>query len=143
MVHCLFIRSQTNSYQVLEILREDQAIKRFVLAHPVCLRISLHHFMGISVKHQPIGLFLSQLWYTMEIIERAGSVDSKPCIIPVNTSSKLFGDIGDPISNPTHYLNMASALQYMTFTRPDISYVVQQVCLHMHDPREPHMTALK
>jgi hypothetical protein len=99
--------------------------------------------MGISVKHQPIGLFLSQRWYTMEIIERAGSVDSKPCIIPVNTSSKLFGDIGDPISNPTHYLNMASALQYMTFTRPDISYVVQQVCLHMHDPREPHMTALK
>ena len=26
---------------------------------------------------------------------------------------------------------------------PDIAYVVQQVCLHMHDPREPHLAALK
>ncbi|GJV03341.1 zinc finger MYM-type protein 1-like protein [Tanacetum coccineum] len=26
------------------------------------------------------------------------------------------------------------ALQYLTFTRPDISYVVQQICLYMHDP---------
>jgi hypothetical protein len=31
----------------------------------------------------------------------------------------------------------------MTFTRPDIAYAVQQVCLHMHDPREPHLTAVK
>ncbi|GKA33829.1 ribonuclease H-like domain-containing protein, partial [Tanacetum coccineum] len=35
------------------------------------------------------------------------------------------------------------SLQYLTFTRPDISYVVQQVCLYMHDPREPHFAALK
>ena len=26
---------------------------------------------------------------------------------------------------------------------PDIAYAVQQVCLHMHTPREPHFTALK
>ncbi|GKF19746.1 ribonuclease H-like domain-containing protein [Tanacetum coccineum] len=38
---------------------------------------------------------------------------------------------------------MAGALQYLTFTRLDISYVVQRVCLYMHDPREPHYTALK
>lgn len=35
------------------------------------------------------------------------------------------------------------ALQYLTFTRPNISYAVQQVCLHMHDPREPHLAVLK
>jgi hypothetical protein len=29
------------------------------------------------------------------------------------------------------------------FTRPDITYAVQQVCLHMHDTREPHLAALK
>ncbi|GKA33937.1 ribonuclease H-like domain-containing protein [Tanacetum coccineum] len=32
---------------------------------------------------------------------------------------------------------------YLTFTRPDISYAVQQVCLYMHDPREPYFSALK
>ncbi|GJZ90888.1 ribonuclease H-like domain-containing protein, partial [Tanacetum coccineum] len=34
-------------------------------------------------------------------------------------------------------------LWYLTFTRPDTSYAVQQVCLYMHDPREPHFSALK
>jgi hypothetical protein len=27
--------------------------------------------------------------------------------------------------------------------QPDVAYVVQQVCLHVHDPREPHLTAIK
>ncbi|GJY72403.1 ribonuclease H-like domain-containing protein [Tanacetum coccineum] len=40
-------------------------------------------------------------------------------------------------------ISYASSLQYLTFTRPDISYAVQQVCLHMHDPREPHYSDLK
>ncbi|GKA72744.1 ribonuclease H-like domain-containing protein [Tanacetum coccineum] len=35
------------------------------------------------------------------------------------------------------------SLQYLTFTRPNISYVVQQICLCMHDPREPHFSTLK
>ncbi|GKB10823.1 ribonuclease H-like domain-containing protein [Tanacetum coccineum] len=61
---------------------------------------------------------------------------------PVDTESKLGSD-GDPVSDPTLYRSLAGALQYLTFTRPDISYAVQQVCLYMHDPRAPHFTALK
>nr|GEV42419.1 ribonuclease H-like domain-containing protein [Tanacetum cinerariifolium] len=39
-------------------------------------------------------------------------------------------------------LDRARSLQYLTFTRPDISYVVQQVCLYILDP-QPHSLALK
>ena len=45
--------------------------------------------------------------------------------------------------DPTTYRSLAGALQYVTFTRLDITYAVQQICVHMHDPREPHLTALK
>nr|GEW24220.1 hypothetical protein [Tanacetum cinerariifolium] len=34
-------------------------------------------------------------------------------------------------------------LYYLTFTRLDLSYAVQQIFLYMHDPREPHLAALK
>ncbi|GKF70902.1 ribonuclease H-like domain-containing protein, partial [Tanacetum coccineum] len=46
----------------------------------------------------------------------------------VDTDSKLSTD-GDPVSDPTLYRSLARALQYLTFTRPDISYAVQQIGL--------------
>jgi hypothetical protein len=40
-------------------------------------------------------------------------------------------------------ISIVGALQYLTCTRSDIAYAVQQVCLFMHDPREPHLGATK
>jgi hypothetical protein len=52
-------------------------------------------------------------------------------------------EAGPPVADPTAYRSLAGALQYLTFTRPDITYAVQQICLHMHDPRETHLVAAK
>ncbi|XP_021751003.1 uncharacterized protein LOC110716664 [Chenopodium quinoa] len=38
---------------------------------------------------------------------------------------------------------LEKAGMYLTFTRPDNSYAVQQVCLFMHSPHVEHMDALK
>lgn len=74
----------------------------------------------------------------MDIINRAGMKDCKPCQTPVDMKSKLTAEAGPKVTDPTLYRSLAGALQYLTFTRPDISYAVQQVCLFMHDPRESH-----
>jgi len=103
----------------------------------------LHHFLGMQVQQQDSGLLLSQRQYMIEILERAGMVDCKPCSTPVDMNPKLSAEVGAPVSDPTDFRSLAGALQWLTFTRPDISYAVQQVCLHMHDPREPHLAALK
>jgi len=66
----------------------------------------------------------------------------KPSSTPVDTQGKLSEAEGNPVANPTAYQSLAGALQYLTFTRPDITYPVQQVCLHMHDPREPALKRL-
>ncbi|GJX35698.1 ribonuclease H-like domain-containing protein [Tanacetum coccineum] len=89
-----------------------------------------------------LGMFLSQKKYAVEILERACMVHCNPSRTHVDTESKL-GIIGDVVSDPTLYRSLAGSLQYLTFTRPDISYTVQQDCLHIHDPREPHFSALK
>ncbi|GJY12088.1 ribonuclease H-like domain-containing protein [Tanacetum coccineum] len=102
----------------------------------------LNYFLGIFVTRDSSGLFLSQKKYAIEILEKAHMVSCNPSRTPVDTESKLGVD-GDLVSDPTLYRSLAGSLQYLTFTRPDISYAVQQVCLHMHDPREPHLSALK
>ncbi|GJV47025.1 ribonuclease H-like domain-containing protein [Tanacetum coccineum] len=74
--------------------------------------------------------------------QEAHVVNCNPSRTPIDTEFKLGSD-GDPVSDSTLYRSLAGSLQYLTFTRPDISYAVQQVCLYMHDPREPHFSALK
>jgi hypothetical protein len=69
--------------------------------------------------------------------------DCKPCSTPVDTQAKLSADDGPLVADATSYWSLTGALQYLTFSRPDIAYVVQQVCLHMHTPREPHLIAHK
>nr|GEY11682.1 hypothetical protein [Tanacetum cinerariifolium] len=102
----------------------------------------LNYFLGVSVTRDTFGMFLSQQKYAIEVLERTGMLTCNPCHTPVDTDSKLSAD-GDPVFDPTLYRSLAGALHYLTFTRPDISYAVQQVCLFMHDPREPYFSALK
>nr|GEZ49538.1 ribonuclease H-like domain-containing protein [Tanacetum cinerariifolium] len=40
-------------------------------------------------------------------------------------------------------VSFLQGLQYLTFTCSDLSYAVQQICIYMHDLREPHLAALK
>ncbi|GKA74894.1 ribonuclease H-like domain-containing protein [Tanacetum coccineum] len=77
-------------------------------------------------------IFLSQKKYGLELSDRAHMTNYNPTRTPVDTESKL-GSHGDPISNPTLYRSLVGGLQYLTFTRPDISYAVQQVLL-LHIP---------
>ncbi|XP_022032345.1 uncharacterized protein LOC110933430 [Helianthus annuus] len=67
----------------------------------------------------------------------------KPCTTPVDLSAKLSSTDGPLFSDPTLYRSLARALQYLTFTRPDISYAAQQVCLFMHEPRDSHFAFMK
>ena len=103
----------------------------------------LSYFLGIAITRHPNGLFLTQRKYAEEIIERAGMSSCAPTPTPIDTMSKLSASLGSPYKDPTQCRSLAGTLQYLTFTRPDISYAVQQVCLHMHDPRDEHMRAQK
>ncbi|GJR15615.1 ribonuclease H-like domain-containing protein [Tanacetum coccineum] len=120
-------------YRIIRSLHQEFAITDFG---------PLNYFLGVSVTRDSSGLFLSQQKYVIEILKKAHILNCNPIRTPVDTESKL-GVGGDPVSDATLYWSLAGSLQYLTFTRPDISYAVQQVCLHIHDPREPCLSALK
>jgi hypothetical protein len=103
----------------------------------------LHFFLGIAVTRNVDGLFLSQRQYATDLLQRAGMSDCHSVATPVDTQAKLSGSDGDPLADATEYRSLAGALQYLTLTRPDISYAVQQICLHMHAPRAPHLALVK
>ncbi|KAJ9548025.1 hypothetical protein OSB04_020568 [Centaurea solstitialis] len=102
----------------------------------------LSFFLGVAASRSKFGLFLSQSAFAQEILARADMVSCNPCSTPADTKTKLAVD-GEPDPDPTLYRSLAGALQYLTFTRLDIAYAVQHVCLFMHDPRLPHLNALK
>ena len=83
----------------------------------------LHHFLGVSVQRHGDSLFLSQRQYMLDILERAGMLNCKPCSTPVDTHSMLPAD-GVSVTDPTHYRSITRALKYLTFTCPDIAYAV-------------------
>ncbi|GJS80079.1 ribonuclease H-like domain-containing protein [Tanacetum coccineum] len=141
---CLLQRSLYGVKQALEIGFSD--------LHPILLVLhqefsmtdlgSLNYFLGISVTRDSSRMFLSHCKYVVEILERTHMGNCNLSRTPVDTESKLGND-GDRVSDPILYQSLAGSLQYLTFTRPDISYAVQHVCLYMYDPREPHLFALK
>lgn len=102
----------------------------------------LHYFLGIRATQSADRLFLSEQKYAIEILNRASMSYCKPASSPADLSAKLDGS-GPPIDDPTLYRNLVGALQYLTFTQPNITYVVQQICLYKHDSPKPHFTALK
>ncbi|PRQ50961.1 putative RNA-directed DNA polymerase [Rosa chinensis] len=102
----------------------------------------LHYFLGLEVIRTSHSLFLHQSKYTYDLLARHKMLDVKPTATP-ESSIKLDNHSGEPLSDPSAYRSMVGALQYLTWTRPDIAHAVSQVCQHMHHPRSTHLVAVK
>jgi hypothetical protein len=84
----------------------------------------LHHFLGVSIQHQADGLFLTQCQFALDILERAVMVDYKSDLKLVETHAKVSVEFGPSVADPTHIRSLTEALQYLTFTHPNITYTV-------------------
>ncbi|KAJ0912622.1 putative RNA-directed DNA polymerase [Helianthus annuus] len=103
---------------------------------------SLSYFLGLEVTHTSSGLFLSQAKYAYDIRTRAGLLDSKPVATPLTTTD-TFTSNGTPFQDPTFYRSIVGALQYLTITRPDLSYAVNQASQYLQNPTTTHFQLVK
>jgi len=72
-----------------------------------------------------------------------GMANCKSAPTPVDSKQKLSSDDGELADDATFYRSITGALQYLTLTRPDIAYAVNQACLYMHSPRTAHWNLVK
>jgi histone deacetylase 1/2 len=106
---------------------------------------NLHFFLGLVV-HQPANfLLLNQEKYATDLLARVGMKDCTPCPTPLALNDKLSLHDGSLLGSDdsTHYRSIVGALQYLTLTRPDLSFSVNKVCQFHHAPTTVHWTAVK
>ena len=105
----------------------------------------LHYFLGVEVRSSPGGIVLSQQKYIGDILHRANMENCNISTTPMSSAEKLTKESGSPLSqdDSTKYCSLVGALQYLTLTRPDISFAVNKVCQFLHAPTTVHWTAAK
>ncbi|KAK1573098.1 hypothetical protein QYE76_008309 [Lolium multiflorum] len=94
----------------------------------------LHYFLGMEVHKVDDGIVLNQAKYAQDILARVGMKDCTGCPTPLSSSEKITAHEGSLLGpeDITSYRSMVGALQYLTLTRPDISYAVNK------ERDEPH-----
>jgi histone deacetylase 1/2 len=102
----------------------------------------VHYFLGIEVQSTGMGLMLRQHKYILDILTRAGMTSYKP-VDTLVSPSKIILLPDHSFSDPTQFRQIVSALQYLTFTRPDICFAVNRVCQFMHAPTDSHWAVVK
>ncbi|XP_019177847.1 PREDICTED: uncharacterized protein LOC109173041 [Ipomoea nil] len=87
------------------------------------------------------GLNLCQRKYALDILNEAGFTDCKAASTPIVPGHHLMHGDGVALQDVGSYRRLVGRLLYLTATRPDISYAVQQLTQFIDAPTENHLVA--
>ncbi|CAL1393665.1 unnamed protein product [Linum trigynum] len=104
---------------------------------------SVHYFLGIEVIPTPTGYILSQQKYMEDVLHRFSMNDANPATTPLASSVSLSLHDGSSPTDATRYRQVLCALQYLTYTRPDIAFDVNKLSQFMHAPSSNHWQSVK
>ncbi|RVX22605.1 Retrovirus-related Pol polyprotein from transposon TNT 1-94 [Vitis vinifera] len=102
----------------------------------------LKYFLGIEIAQSSSGVVLSQRKYALDILEETGMLDCKPIDTPMDPNVKLVPGQGEPLGDPGRYRRLVGKLNYLTITRPDISFPVSVVSQFLQSPCDSHWDAV-
>ncbi|KAL9840179.1 putative RNA-directed DNA polymerase [Arabidopsis thaliana] len=150
----LFIYKRANSYLYVLVYVDDiiitgdaSLVKNFnvSLADRFSLKDlgALRYFLGIEATRTKKGLHLMQRKYITDLLAKTHMLDAKPISTPMATTPKLSLHSGTILDDAKEYRMIIGSLQYLSFTRPDIAFVVNRLSQFMHKPTDEHWQAAK
>ena len=102
-----------------------------------------YYFLGLHIIRISRGLYLNQSKYAQDLLQKHNMLSSKVDRTPCAPNLRLVPNEGHFLANPHEYRNLDGSLHYLTFTRPDLSFAVHQVCQFMVVPTNAHLGAIK
>ncbi|XP_071738615.1 uncharacterized mitochondrial protein AtMg00810-like [Rutidosis leptorrhynchoides] len=99
----------------------------------------LKYFLGIEVARSDKGFVISQRKYTLDILEDCGVQGERPSAFPMEQNLRLKKDDESDEMDASQYRRLIGILLYLTVTRPDIAYFVNQLSQFLSNPRKSHM----
>lgn len=103
----------------------------------------LNYFLGVEVLHKPNGLVLTQRKYIMNILQETHMEGSNGVPTPMSTSLTLSVVKDSRVIDQSGYHRLVGKLQYLSLTRPDISFTVNKLSQYLHCPQKHHWQAVK
>ena len=84
----------------------------------------LTHFLGLQIRQQDSGIFLSQFKYAKNLVKKFGLESTSSVRTPMSPNVKLTVDLLGKSVDPSLYISMIGSLLYLTTSRLDISYSI-------------------
>ncbi|CAL9233663.1 unnamed protein product [Arabidopsis halleri] len=81
--------------------------------------------------------------YITDLLKKHNMLDAKPVHTPLSTTPQLTLHSGDLLTDASQYRSIVGSLQYLAFTRPDISFAVNKLSQFIHKSTHDHLQAAK
>ena len=103
----------------------------------------LKFFLGLQIRQQKNGTFISQEKYLKDCLKKFGLTDCKTIKTPMPTSGFLDADEKGKPFDQKIYRSMIGSLLYLCASRPDIMLSVCMCARFQANPKESHHIAVK
>ena len=92
----------------------------------------LRQFLGLEIEKSERGIKLSQPQYASDLINNFNMAECKASKSPFLSGIKMHEFGNSPLVDITLYRKLVGSMLYLTHTRPDLSYVLSSIEIHMH-----------